>query len=161
MTEHRETHTTHGMTDHHHVKAAHGFTFDPNYQADPETIQTVWDILQGKTKPTTEAPLQPGQIEVMVPQDYVQAIAFFCLRELKRRGCGSGFSVKASIEAPEVEIAWVRPGGLATPNGNGFAQTTDCLAAHLAQLDPQHVGYAAVEMFCLRLEEAMNAPGSN
>ena len=161
MTENRETHATHGMTDHHHVKAAHGFKFDPNYRASPETIQTVWDIIQGKTKPATEAPLQPGQMEVLVPQEYVNAIAFFVLKELKRRGCGTGFSVKANPEAPEVEIAWLRPGGLVTPNGNGYAQTTDCLAAHLAELDPQHVGYTAVEMFVRRLEEAMNAPGSN
>ena len=155
MSEDKSTHADFGMLDHHHVGKAKQTPIDPNHRADEAVKQTVHDILQGNVAPVDEAPLQPGQIEVAVPFDYVHAVAFFIMKELKRRGCTNGFSVKVSPDEPHVEITWIRTGGIVTGTGNGFAQRTNCLAAHMSKLDPQHVGIEAVNAFTANLEAAI------
>lgn len=157
MSEDKSTHADFGMQDHHHVGKAKANRIDPNWKASPEVLQTVHDIITGKTPVADDAPLQAGQIEVAVPFDYVHACAFFIVKEMKRRGLTGGFSVKVTPDEPSVEITWVRPGGLATASGNGFAQRTNCLAAHMSKLDPQHVGLAAVEAFVANLETALQS----
>jgi hypothetical protein len=142
-----------GFGDHHHIRAKGGTPIDPNHRADTKVKDLVWDLLNGKQAP--EAALPPGQIEVSVPFDYVNAIGFYALQELRRKGCGAAFSVKVDPDKPVVEIAWSRPGGLATASGNGYAGKTNCLAAFMAGLAPEHVGATAVELFLERLDRTI------
>lgn len=124
-----------------------GWKPDKNIRADKKTLDTVWDIVQGRTKPVDEAPIPAGHITVEVPDHYVHAIAFYCAKALKRVGATKGFGVKTKEQEPVVTLDWQRPGGLTTRSGNGYAQDTDCLAAWVAKLDPQHVAKCAVEVF--------------
>lgn len=148
-----------GFGDHFSLKKDEG-RIDPNKRADAKTLDTVWDIIQGKVAVPTEAPLPAGQIEVAVPIEYVDAIGFLVLKELKRRHMTKGFSVKVDPDMPKVSITWERPGGIATPTGNAFDQATNCLAAWMAKLAPEHVAMAAVDHFEKHFNAAM-ARGAN
>jgi hypothetical protein len=156
MPEDKSTHATHGMTDHHHIKAK-SEPLDRTHRADKATLDTAWDILQGKVKPVDiEEPLDPGEQTASVSFEYVGAVSFAALRELKRRGCGSGFSVERGQDEPKVKIRWERPGALALPAGMAkkYQQVTDCLPAWMQERDPQHVGIEAADLFLRKLEEA-------
>lgn len=139
----------------HHIQAK-PTDLDPNHRADTATKRMVWDLMQGRVKADQlEAPLPTGHQSVEVPMEYVSAIAFHALRELKRQGCDSSFSVKRDPEAPQVDITWQRPRSILLPAGIAMAYTqhTDCLAAFVRGLAPEHVGRAAADSFLVRLAE--------
>ena len=158
MSDHLPTHGSHGFADHHHVVPA-ATPLDPAHRASAAVKRTVHDLVHGRIAAPAEPPLPAGHIEVCVPFDYVEAVAFHAARELHRRGCRSGFSVKVDPDAPQVLITWTPAETLARrggAGGGGHEQRTNCLAAHLAQLDAQHVGVAAVDAFVPALERALH-----
>lgn len=145
-----------GFGDHHHITAK-GDRIDKNHQADRAVKDLAWDLLNGKTTAEAEAAKREGPT-VSVPMEYVGAVAYFALKELKRRGCNSAFSVARSGEQPTVQIRWDRPGAELIPEGMGPAraheQVTDCLRAYVDGRDPQHVGTEAADLFVRKLAEA-------
>jgi hypothetical protein len=154
MAEDKSTHSTHGMTDHHHIKAK-ATPLDRNHRADKATLDTAWDILQGKVKPVDiEEPLDKGEQTASVSFEYVGAVAFAAVRELKKRGCGKGFSVERGQEEPLVKIRWERVGAIILPDQKKYEQITECLPAWMQERDPQHVGIEAVDLFLRKLAEA-------
>lgn len=140
-----------GFEDHHQLRRHDtGEKLDPNKQAPKEIKDIAWAIAQGRAPTLQDA---PGT--VMVPEGYVRDIAWHATKELKRRGCRKGFSVKVDPDVPQVFITWERPSGLATADGNAFQGSTDCLTAFIDNRSPQHVGVEAVEVFLENLDKAM------
>lgn len=143
-----------GFDDHHQLKRApNQAPLDPHKQAPREIKDAVWDMVQGRAPKT----VQDHPDTVTVPKEYVQAVAFFATRELKRRGCIKGFSVKVDPDVPQVFVTWERPSGIVTAEGNAYQGSTDCLTAFIDKRDPQHVGIEAVEVFISNLETAMQS----
>lgn len=139
-----------GFDDHHQMRrVTSNAPLDPHKQAPREIKDAVWDMVQGRAPATVQD--APGT--VTVPHEYVQAVAWHAVRELKRRGCGKGFSVKTDPDVPQVFITWERPSGLATADGNAYQGSTDCLTAFVQNRLPEHVGTEAVDVFLTRLEE--------
>lgn len=143
-----------GFDDHHQLKRHAQPRLDPSKLLDRKIADTAWDIINGRAPTIQDAPNT-----VTVPHEYVQAIAWHMLHELKRRSCTKGFSVKVNPDLPEVDITWERTGGLVTPNGNAYRGVTNCLAAFIDKRDPQHVGIEAVETFLQQLAATLGAQG--
>jgi hypothetical protein len=138
-----------GFDDHHQMRRVpNQAPLDPNKQAPKEIKDAVWAMVQGHAPAT----VQDAPDTVTVPHEYVQAVAFHAIRELKRRGCTKGFSVKVDPEVPQVFVTWERPSGLVTTEGNAFQGSTDCLTAFVQQRPPEHVGFEAVEVFLANLD---------
>jgi hypothetical protein len=146
--------TTHpGFDDHHQMRRSDkpAAPLDPHKQAPKEIKDTVWEIVQGRA-PTA----QDDPDTVTVPKEYVRAVAWHATKELKRRGCLKGFSVKVDPDVPQVFITWERPSGLVTSEGNAYQGATDCLTAFAQNRPPEHVGWEAVDAFITRLEASLN-----
>lgn len=139
-----------GFDDHHQMRRSDHAPLDPHKQAPKEVKDAVWAMVQGRA-PT----VQDDPNTVTVPHEYVGAVAWHATKELKRRGCTNRFSVKVDPDMPQVLIAWQRPGGLVTADGNAYQLTTDCLTAFLDKRDPQHVGIEAVDVFVQRLDDIL------
>lgn len=145
------TNTHPGFEDHHQLRRHAPTKLDPNKPLDPKIADTVWEIAQGRA-PT----IQDDPNTVIVPKEYVQAVAWHAIRELKRRGATKGFSVKVDPDVPQVCITWQRPAGLVTADGNAYQGATDCITAFIDKRDPQHVGIEAVDTFMQRLDAVLN-----
>jgi hypothetical protein len=141
-----------GFDDHHELKRHAQTPLDPHKQAPKEIKDTVWAIAQGRA-PT----IQDDPNTVTVPKEYVQAIAWHAIHELKRRSATKSFSVKVDPDVPQVFITWERPAGLVTADGNAYQGATDCLTAFIQKRDPQHVGIEAVDTFMQRLDAVLNS----
>lgn len=142
-----------GFDDHHQMRRVPNHApLDPHKQAPKEIKDAVWDMVQGRAPATVQD--APGT--VTVPHEYVKAVAWHATRELKRRGCIKGFSVKVDPDVPQVFVTWERPSGIVTAEGNAYQGSTDCLTAFIEKRDPQHVGIEAVEVFLTNLDAEIN-----
>ncbi|HYE07677.1 MAG TPA: hypothetical protein VEL07_19315 [Planctomycetota bacterium] len=152
MAEFDKTHETHGFGDHHHVDPGKPMRLDPNYRASKETKDAVWKIL------TEGVPAGLGdEGTIIVPDEYVQTVASVAIRELKREGCGKGFSVAVDPDEPVVKLTFTRAEDLAriTQMRSGYELTTDCLTAYVNQLDPVDVGQSAAQAFMRTLKQEL------
>jgi hypothetical protein len=142
-----------GFDDHASMQLHKQAPLDPHKQAPKEVKDAVWDMVQGRSPKT----VQDAPDTVTIPKEYVQAVAWHAVRELKRRGCGKGFSVKIDPDVPQVFITWERPSGLATAEGNAYQGATDCLTAFVCERPPEHVGTEAVDVFLANLDAVMQS----
>lgn len=152
MADYDETKKTHGFGDHHHVDPGKPMRLDPNYRASKETKDAVWKIIT-EGVPTN---LDPDGT-VTVPDEYVQTVATVAIRELKREGCGKGFSVAVDPNDPVVKLTFTRAEDLArmTQMRSGYELTTDCLTAYMGELDPVDVGQSAAHAFLVTLKREL------
>lgn len=87
---------------------------------------------------------------IIVPRDYVTAIAGMIMEELRSRHITKSVEVAVSTKEPKVAITMARL------VGGGWKQETDCLQAWIAGLDPREVAREAAGQFDKNLSMWVN-----